>query len=292
LYAPKQLPTCNDLEGLRDALNLALPESILEAPATRVLEFRVDRAPDGGFVADITAKELDGRVIDSLHETYPHVTECFKVLHKIAVATPVWLSELDGAFEKAPTPAPPAQPPCPACTPPPPPPPKPVPIERRVFLGAGGFVSLGVAPTTLVGLQLAGGFRAFRSWSFDFALRGTFPATALPLEWTPVRVQSILSFAAAPCYRIGVFGACIVGLFSNMWVESLTLTKSPVDTAQFVGIGPRIFLDKRLTDRWSVRLDAEVIIPLLFAGFADEALARWDAPLINGNANASFFAWF
>lgn len=304
LRAPKYLPTCNDSDGLRDALNLALPESLLEPPATRVLEFRVDRAPGGGFVADVTAKELNGRVIASIHEAYPHLTECFKVLHKIAVSASAWLNELEGPFVEPPSPPatpslpapplppPPAPPQCPVCDTPRPAPPKPAPSEPRGFIGAGGFVSLGAAPITVVGLQFAGGWRPWRSWSFELDMRGTFPADAVPQKVTPIRVHSIFSVAFAPCYRIGAFGACMRGLFSNLWVEPITLASSDTETFQALGFGPRAFWERRLAERWTVRIDADLVFPFALPSIDVRSQDRWASPPMNGGASVSIFAWF
>lgn len=302
--APKHLPYCDDPEGFRGVLALALSRDLLEPPASRVLDVRVDKPNGGDYIVNIAIKELDGRVIMALRETHPRSMECFKVLHSAALAAALEIDKdvpvVDQTPQTTTAPASSKPPPCPICEKPPaplcktPPAPaaKPVPDERNWFVGLGGSTVLGAAPANVVGLQLAAGWKWARSWSIETNVRGTFPATVLPLDTTRIRVHSILSFAVAPCYRLKALGACVVATGANMWVEPLTLASSNNSTSQYLGVGPRVFVEKRLAERWSLRVDGEIVVPFMFNRNRSDSDAHWNSTRITGGANVSFLAWF
>lgn len=304
LHAPKHLQNCNDPAGLREELRLALAHPLLEPPASRVLDVRIDRPFGGDYAVKVTLMDLEGHALESFTHAYPGSFECFKVLHKVALLAAIEMQKDLPARDESPatttsqappaaasSPSCPAAPPCPVCETPRPAPPKPTPIERHRFVGAGWFVSFGAAPATVVGVQLVGGWRPWRSLSFELDVRGTFPADAV-LAMTPFRVYSVLSVAFAPCYRVGAFGACVRGVFSNSWVERLTLPSSDVETFQAVGIGPRVLLEKRLAERWTLRIDGDLVLPFALPSNDDEAPQRWARPPINGGASVSILASF
>lgn len=292
--APKHLPHCNDPDGFRGVLALALSRDVLESPASRVLDVRLDKPHGGDYVVDIAVKELDGKVITTLRETHPRSTECFKVLHSAALTAAL---EIDKSLPPVEEPssrpeAPPPPPPCPVCEEPRPNPRKQTSIDRRWFVGLGGFASLNAAPATVVGLQLAGGRRLAPSWSIELDGRWAFPTVAYVDHVLPVRVLSVVSAAAAPCWRRGAFGVCGVISFSNMWFEVSQIDQPPTGTAQDAGFGVRGFIEHRLSERWSVRFDAELIGRLSISPMDDDVPElRWPSIPLVGNASATLFLW-
>lgn len=79
----------------------------------------------------------------------------------------------------------------------------------------------------------------------------------------------------------------------NMWFTFLNLKSEKLDTALFWGGGMRGFLEQRLSDRWSVRMDVDLFVPFLPTQVADDIQRdRWQTSIVSGSASASLFAWF
>lgn len=287
LSVPNDLPNCNDLEGFRGVLDLALTRNLLEPPETRVLDVRIEKPRDAPYVVHIHLKELDGTLRAERQLTYPEATECFKVLHSTAIAAAV---ELDRDAPPEASRAPPKPLACPPCEVPQAPAPKPL---RHWFVGAGGRIDMGVAPDQLVGGHFIVGWRRSPKWSFEVHGRATLPRDTRPLGPTVVRVHSIASLAFVPCYRIRILGLCGEFIMGNMWFTFLNLKYPQLDTALFGGAGIRGFLEQPLSERWSVRMDVDLFVPFMPADVADDAQrGRWETSFVSGSANMSLFVWF
>lgn len=288
---PRDLPNCNDSNGFRALLELAQPRDLFDPPASRVLDVRV-RAPNSReVVVDITLNELDGRVRNTHQHTYPRSMECYKILHLAAVAAAVDLDRDAPPKPPAASPQKPPEPPppCPPCEVPRAPAPKP---PRTWFVGAGARVDFGVAPDQIIGGHFILGWRPSPRWSFEAHGRATLPEDTRPLGPTVVRVHSIASLGFVPCYRIEPFGFCGELILGNMWFT--TLLKHPqLDTVLFWGAGIRGFLEQRLSDRWSMRMDVDLFMPFWRAQVADDIQRdRWETSIVAGSASASVFTWF
>lgn len=289
---PKDLPNCNDPDGFRGLLELAQPRDLFDPPASRVLDVRIQAPNSRDVIVDITLEELDGLVRSTRQQTYPRSMECYKILHLAAVAAAV---DLDRDAPAEPPAAPPQKPPdppppCPPCEVPRAPAPRP---PRSWFVGAGARVDFGVAPDQLIGGHFIVGWRRSPRWSFEAHGRATLPEDTRPLGPTVVRVHSLASFAFVPCYRVEPFGFCGGLILGNMWFSPLNLKYPQIDTALFWGAGIRAFLEQRLSDRWSARMDVELFMPILRARIEDNrSHDRWETSIVSGSASASLLVWF
>ncbi len=292
----KNLPKCDralDFEGM---LGNLLAKPLLVPPASRVLAVRIAKTKTGDFAVDLAGKESDGRAVWSLHHEFSAETSCFEVLHKAALRSAIAM-EHQASLEEPPPPPPETSPQCPAPAPAlqcsTPDSPKSVPIERNWFVGAGGMVGFGIAPEILAGVQFIGGWKWSRSWSIEVSARATLPDDSRPLGPTVVRVHTLGLLSAAPCYRVGRFGACGLIVGGAMFFESISVGQPRVGVAPFVGLGPRGFLEHRLSERWSARFDADLVVPLLWPEIQDDASEeRWRPKPITGTASVSMIAWF
>ncbi len=291
--APKDLPNCNDPNGFRALLELAQPRDLFDVPATRVLDVRLDAPNNRDIIAEITVKAIDGEVRASRSPTYPRSMECYKILHLVAVAAATELDR-DAPVELPSSPPPlakpPASAPCPPCDVPLAPRPKP---QRRWFVGTGLRVDFGVAPDQLFGGHFVAGWRASRSWSVEGHLGVTAPEDTRPLGPTVVRVYSIGSFEFVPCYRKEPFGFCGEFVLGNLWFAPRNLAQPRVDSALFLGVGVRGFVEQQLTDRWSVRMDLGLFTPIVPAQIDDDTRQEhWMTSIVSGSGNVSFLAGF
>lgn len=290
--APKELPNCNDPNGFRALLELAQPRELFDQPATRSLNVRIQAPNTREIVVETTIEELDGQVRSSHQQTYPRSMECYKILHLVAVAAAI---DLDRDAPPAPSTPPkrPVPPACPPCELPPPPAPEPKKALRNWFVGTGGRIDFGLAPEQLAGVHLLGGWRWSPSWSIEGHLGATLPKDTRPIKTTVVRVRSIGSFEFVPCYRIAPFGLCGEFVLGTMWFTPLSLKYPRIDSALFAGAGVRGFVEQHLGDRWSVRMDVELFVPLIRASIEDRPRREhWETSVISGSANASLFVWF
>ncbi len=299
LHAPKHLPACNDPEGFREELDLALVQPLLEPPALRVVEVHIRRPGGGDYAVDIVFKDRDGQVLETLQRSFPGSMECFKVLHKVAMATAIRMENREQLPEEPPPapPPPPPPPPRPAapppCEPPPAPPPEPALAPRRRFVGAGALVAFGIAPETVEGAQLAAGWRWTPSWSVEVNARATFPKDTRPVGTTIARVYTTASLGLAPCYRLGSFGICGLVVGSRTWTEAINRAHPRVGAMQFLGIGPRGFLEHSIQGPWSVRFDGEIVMTALRSEIADDLKnARWSTGHVTGSVGAWLLASF
>lgn len=287
--APKDLPNCNDPNGFRGLLELALSRDLLEPPASRVLDVRIQTPNSSDVVVDITLEELDGRVRNTHQQTYSRSMECYKILHLTAVAAAIDMDR-DAPDEPPAPPKPPAPQPCPICEVSRAPAPKPLPPW---FVGAGLRVDFGLAPDKLVGGHFIVGWRPSRSWSIEAHLRATFPEDTRPSGTTVVQVYSVASIGFVPCYRVKVFGLCGEFVAGNIWFQPIPLVKRQVDTALFLGIGARGFLEQRLSHRWSVRMDVDMFMPILPAQIGDDREQETrKTSVVAGSASASVLVSF
>ena len=225
---------------------------------------------------------------------------CFEVLYRGALRAALHMNLNATTATTKPTPCPvppppppPPPPPCPACEMPKSEPPKPASADRRWFIGAGGLVGFGIAPEIAAGMQIMVGWRPTSSWSFEVHAGAALPDDTRPLGPTVVRVHTITSLAIAPCYRFGSLGACWLVAGGAMAFESLNVTRPHVGFAPLVATGPHVFFEHRLSDRWSVRGDADIVLPLFSPEIRDNASKdRWRPTPITGSASVSLLVQF
>jgi len=296
LSVPPSLPECNREPDLIGMVVPMLAGPMLDPPAARVLVVRIAKTPEI-YRMDVIVRDLEGQTLEEERSDFPANMSCFEVLYRAALRAAVQMNK-GVAIVKAP-PAPPPPPP-----PPPPAPqcpatntlqssaPKRAPPERHWFVGLGESTVMGAAPTSVLGLQATVGWNWARAWSLEGNLRGTFPETGLPIEVTRIRVDSILSVTLAPCYRPKVFGVCLLATGGNRWGKPLTLVSTGGATSQFIGIGPRVFAETHLTERWSVRIDAELVLLGMSNWTQNGADPRWNSARITGGTNVSLLARF
>jgi hypothetical protein len=305
LHAPAHLPTCNDPIGLREELTLALAQPLLEPPASRVLDVRIERPIGGDYAVIVALMDLEGHAIESFTHAYPGSMECFKVLHKVALLAAIEMEKkLESRSESRPTPsapqpqACPSAPKCPTCESPPPPPPTnpPAPEPRKlrnVYVGAGPQIALGIAPEIVAGGQLVGGWQWTPSWSAELNFGATFPRDTRPWGPTVVHVYTAFSIGAAPCYRIGTFGVCGLVEWSRLWFQRRGFTSYDDHTSDAFRLGLRGFMEQRVAERLSLRVDLDVAAPVQRSNIRDDRQQeRWEMQHVTGNFNAALVAWF
>jgi hypothetical protein len=108
-----------------------------------------------------------------------------------------------------------------------------------------------------------------------------------------VHVYTAFSVGAAPCYRIGTFGVCGVVEWSRLWLQRRGLSSYDDHATDAFRFGLRGFMEQRLADRWSLRLDLDVASPVQSSSIRDDAQREgWKMPHVTGNFNAALVAWF
>lgn len=300
LVAPN-LPDCNRQAEFLALLMPLVPGPAFDSPATRALRVSISKTPSGAFGVDIVFKEINSQKIDSTHSEFPANMACFEVLYRAAVRSASLMQRdllsSQASTQSAPTaplqcPKPTTSTPCPTEEPRKPGPPKPKPIKRRRFGGAGGVLALGVAPDTVFGAQFVIGWKPAPFFSLELDGRATFPRDTRPLGLTIVHVTTVASATIAPCYRFGSFGACGLIMATNAWLESVGVSASDANVVSTLGFGGRGFLEHRLADRWSVRVDVDIVVPIARTQIEDVSLLRWTPPPITGSIGASMLVQF
>ena len=94
------------------------------------------------------------------------------------------------------------------------------------------------------------------------------------------------------CAASFAIGLCGLTTFNNMWTQTIRVKWSRNGMSQSFDAGMRAFLEKQLTQRWSVRIDGDLVVPLFSRSIDGGAQVHWDAPPVNASANVSFFVWF
>jgi hypothetical protein len=105
-------------------------------------------------------------------------------------------------------------------------------------------------------------------------------------------VNTVASAAIAPCYRFGSFGACGLMMGTSAWLESIDVEAPRAGTVSTLGFGGRGFLDHRLSARWSVRVDVDVVVPVMRTQVEDVSQWRWAPAPVTGSVGASILRWF
>lgn len=298
LSVPETLSECNREAALLGLLEPLVPGPMLEPPFARVMTVRIAKT-QRIYQLDLFVKEPDGKPIDEVHTELPASMSCFEVLYRGALRAALHINlnaPTDAKEEPLSRSAPPSPPPvaavqCPVCVLPRQTP-KPAKADRRWFVGAGGMVGFGIAPEIVAGGQLMAGWRWSPSWSIEVIGRATFPEDTRPAGPTIVRVYSVASLAIAPCYRVGSFGLCGIITESNALASSINVDNPHVSSASFLGFGGRVFVEHRLSNRWSYRADIDVVAPVLRLQIAEELRTPWTTPPVTGSLGVSMFAWF
>lgn len=293
LSVATSLPECDRKAEFMALLAPLAPGSTLEPPFNRRFLIKISKAPSGIYNVDHIVTEVQGREITSSHAEFPGNMACFEVLYRAAVRT---ASEIQRDLP-LPTPTVPTEPPpLPQC----PPTDRPnaqslkkAKVNRKLFLGAGGVVAFGVAPEIVAGMQLHLGGKLSAKWSIESDIRSTFPEDSrLFVGPTILRVYTVASLTIAPCYRIGSFGGCGLVAANGVVFESLDRATSRTESAWSLGLGIRGFLEHKITDRFSVRADLDLVGLILRTQIEDFSQARWTPALINGSAGLSMNVWF
>lgn len=299
LTVAKNLPACDRKLDFAAILTTLLAKPLLEPPETQLFEVRIAKAPTGAFHVNLLTKDLDGREMKSTQHEFPGDLSCFEVLYKAALRSAIHMEMAASMVEaSAPRPAPPPVPPAvlPQCPQPDPPPQKPqkaAPIERRGFVGAGGIVAFGVAPEIVAGGQLVGGWR-WSSWgSVEANLSATIPQETQPSGATLIRLDTIVSATVAPCFHARSFGACGTVAWDNLWFERVGATHYASQLSASFRVGVRGFMEHSFADRWSVRVNADLAVPIVRSNIRDEAqVVRWSMPRMTGSVGGAVVVSF
>jgi hypothetical protein len=300
LKVPPALAECNREPDFYGMVLPMLAGARLEPPAERVVEVKIAKTA-GLYRVDVVTRSLDGRTLDEEHADFPGQLSCFEVLYRAALRAAIQMNKglpvVEVPVKQAPEPQPPPPvPPTPPQCPPAAPKtntPRQTKHEHPWRVGLGGSTVLGAAPTTVVGLQLTVGWHWAPSWFVEANVRGTFPTDAVPNGLTPVYTDSLGTIAITPCYRWKSVGGCGLVSWNRLWTRSGQLDNLRADTIQFLGAGVRGFIEHRFTDRWSVRFDADLVLPFMRRSLGDLATpGQWKPLPINGAANAALFVSF
>lgn len=271
-----------------------LAEPVLDPLAERVLVVHIAKNQTD-YLVDVIVRGSDGKTLEEEHADFPADMSCHEVLYRAAIRASV---QLNKRVDVASTPPPPPPAPPPPTMPPTNPPklekhraPAPKPL-RHLFVGVGGLVEFGMAPETLVGGQFVGGWR-WPAWSAELNAAATLPQDTRPWGPTVVHLFTAFSVGAAPCYRRGSFGVCGLVAWSRLWFERRGGAGYEDHSSDALRLGLRGFMEQRLADRWSVRVDLDVATPAKQSNISDDAeQARWTMPHVTGAINATLFSWF
>lgn len=293
LSVATSLPECDRKAEFMAMLTPLVPGSTLEEPINRRLLITIAKARSGFYSVDLLISEMQGREISATHTEFPGNMACFEVLHRAAVRSASEIQRDLPPNAPAPLIAPPPLLQCPTPEPPKSDPPNQPTIERKLFIGGGGVVAFGVAPEIVAGMQLHLGGKLSSKWSIEGDVRSTFPEDSrLFVGPTILRVYTVASLTIAPCYRIGAFGGCGLIAANGVVFESLDRATSQIEGAWSLGLGIRGFLEHKITDRFSVRADLDLVGQIFRTQIEDFSQARWTPALINGSAGLSMNVWF
>ncbi len=292
LAVPQNLPKCN---READFIGMVLPmlaKPVLDPLAERVIVVRIAKNHTD-YLVDVIVNDPDGKTLEEEHVDFSTEMSCHEVLYRAAIRASVQLNKRVNVASAQPPPPPP---------PPPVPPPKSPPVEkhyaptpkpfRHLFVGLGGLVEFGMAPETLVGAQFVGGWR-WPAWSAELNAAATLPQDTRPWGPTVVHLFTAFSVGAAPCYRRGSFGVCGLVAWSRLWFERRGGTGYEDHSSDALRFGLRGFMEQRIADRWSVRVDLDVATPAKQSNISNDAeQVRWTMPHVTGAINATVFSWF
>jgi hypothetical protein len=154
-------------------------------------------------------------------------------------------------------------------------------IERPGDVKYSATASMGIA--SAVGMNIAAGIRV--RWD-DSSIAAEIAVTP-PQEIVASHVSiERASIALAPCHHFGDVGACAVvrvGLDRGVGTGLMDARTAVVPLAE---LGPRLTWEHRLTDLFSVQLDAEVDLALTTTQFDIDHVAVWRTNRFAGLAGA------
>jgi hypothetical protein len=153
-------------------------------------------------------------------------------------------------------------------------------------LSTGMIMTAGVSADVGPGAWLAAEIRPVERFSFEVALRGTFPARVVysePIDPTkPYETPKEPDFSGVavlfvPCFRYSLFMGCVVGQVG------FNVSNTPIDTAigQSIGLGPRLGVEIPFLERFAVRVwgDAIFAIPPLTYRLSNVNLKWTESPV-------------
>lgn len=280
-----------------------LAGAVLEPPAERVVEVKIAKN-SGMYRLDVVTKTLEDQTLDEEHAEFPGQMSCFEVLYRAALRAAVQMNKGMPVAETPQTQVP-EPPPRPRMRMPPALPQQPSAARAKTNtprqtgdarpwrVGLGGSTVLGAAPTAVVGLQLTVGWHWAPSRFIEGNVRGTFPTAALPNGVTPIFIESLGTATIAPCYQWKFIGGCGLLTGNILWARSSGLDRSKIGASFTLAGGIRGFIEHRFSERWSMRLDADLVSPIVVRALGDMATQdQWLPTPINGAANATLFVSF
>lgn len=147
----------------------------------------------------------------------------------------------------------------------------------RIFAGAGGVFSLGVAPGPAIGAEAAVGARR-EAFSLELSAR-LETTTGSERVATGDRVEAtVLSGALAPCGQLGVFVGCVFGRAGAFQGRAPDVVNPSLGTTVFGAVGLRAGV-RFVVWRWiSLEALAEAGLPLVRTSLRIGAGDAWTAP--------------
>ncbi|HRI70916.1 MAG TPA: hypothetical protein PK156_42070 [Polyangium sp.] len=269
--APK---SCQDKVTFGAILGDWLPNGVVTDDAARRIVVRLRRT-NRSTLADVTLVAADGTVVDKHHEPFGAKEECHKILYDTARA----VARLLGAFEKPPPKTPmtcPVSPPissptcptcpvCPALVRPAPRMTIAAPATHRFFVGAGVFYGMGLQSGQFPGPQLSLGFVPVQQWprmriEFDGAWAPNAASTSTAFR------GNMIPFFGSICYAPAGFRLCS-GIVSTLFIgKKLDQVSASDDMGLSLAASFRMGAEFEMSDRFSVRLDGFVLLPLGIRG--------------------------
>ncbi len=162
-------------------------------------------------------------------------------------------------------------------------------VERSGANDVNYAASASMGASSAVGMNLAAGIRL--RWG-DLSIAGEIAGT--PPEEVVQNHVSIerASIALAPCHHFGDLGACgVIRVGFDRGVGTGLMDARTTD-APLAEIGPRLTWEHRLTDLFSVQLDAELDLALTTTQFDIDHVAVWRTSRFAGLAGAGMVMRF
>jgi hypothetical protein len=275
---------CPDAATFRQAvaLRLARPVGSSASAALRLrVELEFDEAEGiyrGKVLRLDTAEKAFGQrlLVSRSKACEPLATALILVVSSVAEASLPELEPVRAEAAPSPLPPPPAQP-APQ-----------VQLQTRhaawlvpaveLLGGLQGSLGAGLGPT--LGFKLGAEAR-WRRFSLDLEGRVDLPTLENPLPDSQIQAW-LLAGEVAPCFRQWFLGVCGLGVVGVERGESTGLYHSSSTTTPYLALGGALLAELPLNDLLRLRLEAELIAPLISTVFEVSDRQVWTTPSVEG----------